>query len=303
MLENTADLNCLHANYTSTGISKLRKLKLLPSGNQFLMQHPLLKERASFVIRHNPMHIADHMQEIGLCSCLPMFQLNYLDGAMIFKSLLLAALLIECAGFSRRSISTFSPSYNAKSHHLSMGLLEDILSVKTKVLDKFGGPIGFYALMLAPVYGIGLPFFGSMTDFSTLQNRAAPGVIANEYIVAPIDFTPARSERAPVFDVSAADLEKALDLIVLKSPRISEIATDESTHRREYVQRALLFRWPDVITFQAIPLEDSKSTLAIHSFSIYGAGDLGVNKNRVTTWLDELDTDMKKIDKTTKLLL
>lgn len=230
-------------------------------------------------------------------------ELQYQNARMALKFVLLATLLIQSSGFNRKSVGTFSLRSNAKADHLSMSLIDDILSVKSKVLSKFGGPIGFYALMLAPIYGIGLPFFGSMTDFSTLQNRAAPGVIANEYIVAPSDFTPARSERAPVFDVSAADLEKAFNLIVLKSPRISEIAVDESSHRREYVQRALIFRWPDVITFQAIPLEDSKSTLAVHSFSIYGAGDLGVNKNRVTTWLDELDTEMKKIDKTTKLLL
>lgn len=205
-----------------------------------------------------------------------------------------AALLAGSSAFCVRTVQTSSFPRSAKSTHLSMTFIEDILSVKTKVFDKFAGPIGFYALMLAPVYGIGLPFFGSMTDFSTLQNRGPPGVIANEYIVAPRDFTPARASTAPVFDISAADLEKAFDTVVLRQPRISQIATDESTNRREYVQRALLFRWPDVITFQAIPLGESKSTLAVHSYSIYGAGDLGVNANRVNTWLTELETDIDK---------
>jgi hypothetical protein len=43
--------------------------------------------------------------------------------------------------------------------------------------------------MLAPIYGIGLGPFGSMTDFSTLTNRPG-GDMANEYIVAPEGYTP-----------------------------------------------------------------------------------------------------------------
>lgn len=51
--------------------------------------------------------------------------------------------------------------------------------------------------------------------------------------VAPQGFTPARARVSPTFDVSAADLEKAFDTVALRQPRISAIATDENTHRRE----------------------------------------------------------------------
>jgi hypothetical protein len=63
-----------------------------------------------------------------------------------------------------------------------------------------------------------------------------------------------------------------------------------------------------VITFKTIPIdqsfdvcvpEDSNicaesklSSVAIHSYSIYGAGDLGVNSNRVRSWLDDLEKDL-----------
>jgi uncharacterized protein (DUF1499 family) len=147
---------------------------------------------------------------------------------------------------------------------------------------------------LAPIYGIGLPGLGQMTDFSTLQNRCGPTVICNEYIVAPEGYTPARSVRAPVFGISADDLEKAIDKVVMRQPRITPIAKDPSTRRIEYVQRTLIFRFPDVITWQVIPKGDQKSTLAVHSYSIYGAGDLGVNANRVKGWVNELITEVSK---------
>ena len=212
------------------------------------------------------------------------------------KLILQCGLLVYVTAFSGmlKKSTQITGLRSAKSNSLSMSFVDDILSVKSTVLSKFGGPIGFYALMLAPIYGIGLPFFGSMTDFTTLQNRGSPGVIANEYIVAPSSFTPARSNYPPYFDVSADDLEKAFDLVALRQPRITAIANDESTHRREYVQRALIFRWPDVITFQAIPLSEGKSTVAVHSYSIYGAGDLGVNAARVNSWLSELESDLAK---------
>lgn len=202
----------------------------------------------------------------------------------------LSALLSGVVGFSSRSSKIISQKHSSQT--LQMNFLSDLVAVKSKVLSKVGAPLGFYALMLAPIYGIGLPFFGSMTDFSTLQNRGGPGVIANEHIVAPSSFTPARSSYAPIFAISATDLEKAFDKVALRQPRITAIANDESTQRREYVQRALIFRWPDVITFQAIPLGESQSTLAVHSYSIYGAGDLGVNAARVNSWISELQDDV-----------
>jgi len=35
-------------------------------------------------------------------------------------------------------------------------------------LNKSKGILVFYAVMLSPIYGIGIPFFGSMTDFNTV---------------------------------------------------------------------------------------------------------------------------------------
>jgi uncharacterized protein (DUF1499 family) len=160
----------------------------------------------------------------------------------------------------------------------------------TKRLKPFRPLIGFYIVMLAPIYGIGFGPLGSITDFSTLQNRLAH----NEYIVAPKDFTPARrDEPSTTYPVSEDHLKSLIDKVVKRQPRITFIGEDKASHRIEYVQRSLIFRFPDVITFQTIPLETDKSTLAVHSYSIYGAGDLGVNGNIIRSWLGELDDEIR----------
>lgn len=177
-------------------------------------------------------------------------------------------------------------------------------------VKRFRPLIGFYAVMLAPIYGVGFGPFGSMTDFDTVMNRPG-GDMANEYIVAPEGYTPkARAHEAKVYDISAQRLEDALTKVIRHQPRISFVEKDEKSGRNEYIQRTLIFRFPDVITFKTIPIDDlsfdvcvpeqsqkcldSKfSSLAIHSYSVYGAGDYGVNSKRVKTWLDELEKNLK----------
>jgi uncharacterized protein (DUF1499 family) len=161
-----------------------------------------------------------------------------------------------------------------------------------KFLDRFKGIIGFYGVMLAPIYGIGLPFLGSMTDFETLTNR----VSKNEYIVAPDEtYTPhARiDEYSPVYGISADELKKEIDKIVMKQPRTNFVAEDKSNNNVEYIQRTLIFRFPDVITWKIIPTSEKESTFAVHSYSVYGAGDLGVNANRIQGWIKELNEDVE----------
>lgn len=214
---------------------------------------------------------------------------------------------VECLSFSHKSYKLFSAvnEKHSTTALLAMNEAENFISNKAngvlKLISQFKPLIGFYALMLAPLYGIGLPlWFGSMTDFSTLQNRGLPGTISNEYIVAPYDYTPARLNAiAPEYDISADQLKNEIDKVVMRQPRVQFIASDyEKTRRIEYVQRSLIFRFPDVITFQIIPVNDKKSTLAVHSYSVYGASDLGVNANRVKTWIQDLNEDVDNLIKT-----
>ena len=204
-----------------------------------------------------------------------------------------------------------------QSNHLihSLGLLSKYKSILLPIA-------GFYTAMNLPIYGIGLLSssdvaggLGSMTDFSIVRNRLPAGMTANEYIICPPGTTTSHSLdsiifhtitwyigvcpnaqviKSPEFNVDIKQLEKAVDKVILNSDlRTSFIQEDKATNRREYVQRMRLLNWPDVITVQFFG-DEKKSTLAMHSYSIYGGSDLGVNRNRVREWLVNIDKELKQ---------
>jgi len=180
-----------------------------------------------------------------------------------------------------------------------------VAAVEASLLKKakpFLPIIGYYAVMLATIYGTSTKLgnnqsgLGGMTDFSTVVNRggASSSIVANEYIVAPRGVAPrARVVQAPEYTVPVATLEQALDKAIAKQPRITFIAEDKDTMRKEWVQRSLIFRFPDVITAKLVPLGADKSSIAIHSYSVYGAGDLGVNAARVKSILSDIDGELQ----------
>ncbi|KAJ1440530.1 hypothetical protein B484DRAFT_415507, partial [Ochromonadaceae sp. CCMP2298] len=153
----------------------------------------------------------------------------------------------------------------------------------------------FLLTMLAPIYGVGIPLLGQMTDFSTVENRPSP----NECFVAPAGFLRARAQiEAPTYAVTPDELLIKLDYAVRGLDRVDFIAEDKDTRRREYVVRSKIFQWPDVVTVTTMPAEEVssgtlsgskyRSTLALHSYSIYGEGDLGVNRARAEDILQRL---------------
>jgi len=206
-------------------------------------------------------------------------------------SLVLLALLL--------ALPSLLPALRVRSASSVAGsFLDDAIATKGAVLKKakaFLPLIGFYAAMLAPIYGNGIFPGSTMTDFTTLTNRNIKGVVSNEYIVAPDRaFTPlARIDKeSDEYPLSAEQLKAVVRRVVERSPRIAFIAEDESTNRLEWVQRTLIFRFPDVITFQIVPAGKDKSGLAVHSKSTYGGGDLGVNRARVLGWLSDIDAEV-----------
>ena len=170
-----------------------------------------------------------------------------------------------------------------------------------RLVKPFLPVLGWYAVANLPIYGIGewtgkADGLGAMTDFSTLQNRLPPPAVANEYIVAPRGVAP----RARVVDpglafegTTAKELYPIIDKAIRAEGLVTPIAKDEATLRLEYVQRTPLLRFPDIITVQAVDLPGGKaSSLAMHSYSIYGAGDLGTNKARVKTFLAAIEKEV-----------
>ncbi len=181
-------------------------------------------------------------------------------------------------------------------------------------------PVGGYlSVMGAPVYGQGLlPGTGGLLDFDTLS----PRVSTNEYLVAPpdrcLDFVASetggggggarRGGDAPQYDVPVDELQRTFlamveELYILKEYAQPTTASKPDERRFVFVQRTPLLRFPDVINvaFLALPspqleeegvefdLSAGRSTLIIHSGSVFGFDDIGKNRERVAEWLQRLD--------------
>jgi uncharacterized protein (DUF1499 family) len=113
---------------------------------------------------------------------------------------------------------------------------------------------------------------------------------ANQYLALPPRFgsTAAPHATSPVFDVELDRLAAALRAVVAEQPRVTLRRSDEATRQSEYVARSRVFRLPDIVTVQLVPLGPDRSSLAIYSRARYGAYDFGVNRRRVEAWLARL---------------
>lgn len=119
-------------------------------------------------------------------------------------------------------------------------------------------------------------------DFATLTLSGKP----NQYLVCPADLCAAAPHaEPPVFDVPAPTLAEAWAEVVARQPRVRRLAEDAAALQYDYVQRSALWRFPDLVTVRFIAVSPETSTVAVFSRAIYGYGDLGVNRKRVTAWL------------------
>jgi uncharacterized protein (DUF1499 family) len=136
--------------------------------------------------------------------------------------------------------------------------------------------------MLEQVFAIGeVP----VIDFATLQRAPTP----NQYLLCPADLCTTQTDgTAPVFNLPADRLQAAWEQLMAEQPRVELLRRDLADVQIDYVQRTRLLRFPDLVTVRFIPVDDTHSTLAIYSRSVYGKGDMGVNHSRVEGWLAQL---------------
>ncbi len=118
--------------------------------------------------------------------------------------------------------------------------------------------------------------------FNTLKPPETP----NHWLIAPADFVVKPDATAPVFEMSAADLRVAFKSIALQSRGITLV--DESPNSMQLVATTLVFRYKDDIRVRFIPLARQQSTLAIYSASRVGYWDMGTNRRRLESWIDQL---------------
>jgi uncharacterized protein (DUF1499 family) len=128
---------------------------------------------------------------------------------------------------------------------------------------------------------------GEAADFAHLQFAHRDNI----YLLcpsAPSFCSEPADAAAPVFAVDVAQLRSYLLALPSTEPRLTLVSEDPGGHRFIFIQRSFLFRFPDIVTVQLIPLDGGRSTLAILSRSRYGRSDLGVNGARVRRWIGKL---------------
>lgn len=91
---------------------------------------------------------------------------------------------------------------------------------------------------------------------------------------------------SPEFNCSASQLTEKLKEILENQPRLQLYRSD--SQQQHYVQRSLIFRFPDIITIECHAVDKQHSTVFIYSRSVYGYSDFGVNKKRIQNYLDQL---------------
>ena len=112
---------------------------------------------------------------------------------------------------------------------------------------------------------------------------------ANQYLVCPEGFCAAPPDAAsPVFNMPATALRDRWMAMIAGQPRVTRTGADDAALQYDFVQRSLVFRFPDAITVRFIALDEGRSTLALFSRSSYGTSDFGVNRRRVEAWLAAL---------------
>jgi uncharacterized protein (DUF1499 family) len=123
--------------------------------------------------------------------------------------------------------------------------------------------------------------------FETLQRRSTP----NDALACPEDLCRAASDvTPPVYLVDAESLRRAVAEVIASEPYVTRVA-DAGLDQR-YIQRTRWMRFPDTIVVRYVPLGADRSTVVLYSRSQLGTGDRGVNKARVSRWLEKLSREV-----------
>ncbi|TMJ44255.1 MAG: DUF1499 domain-containing protein [Alphaproteobacteria bacterium] len=67
--------------------------------------------------------------------------------------------------------------------------------------------------------------------------------------------------------------------------RIVRAVSDPGSRHYAYIQHSPVFRFPDIVTVEFVPLGPDRSSIALYSRSRYGEYDFAKNRKRVEKWL------------------
>ena len=163
-----------------------------------------------------------------------------------------------------------------------IALLVIAAAVAYSLLEKRPGYGIYYGL--AKLMGARLDI--GPIDWARLKRRATP----NDTLVCTPERCPnaAPDEEPKTYSMTPAELLARLKTIALAQANITELPCEPNCDRSaRFIQYSRGMRFPDTIDVEVFPA-GTGSTLAIYSRSLIGRKDFGVNRARITRWLDAL---------------
>lgn len=132
-----------------------------------------------------------------------------------------------------------------------------------------------------------------MIDFLSLKKPTRP----NNFLACTDDHCMAGrfDMTAPQIEAPIDQVAAAWDRLVAALPRVEETARSADGWQREYVQRSKTFGFADRITVRFATEEngaDPATRVLMFSAAEKGYYDFGVNRRRVTAWLDAVRRDV-----------
>ncbi len=131
-----------------------------------------------------------------------------------------------------------------------------------------------------------------MSDFISFKSLKRPpkpntclAAPDHHCLAAEPDFAP------PEFAVTPQDLFSKLNDLVAAERQWSKVESDPEGLRLKFVATTGLMRFKDDVDIEVIPIDESRSTLAIYSRSRVGYSDLGTNRKRVDKLIERVTTN------------
>ncbi len=90
---------------------------------------------------------------------------------------------------------------------------------------------------------------------------------------------------SPEFDMPWDRLRDYWIEMISGEKRIVRAAADRGPRQYVYIQHSPVFRFPDLVTVEFVPLGPNRSSIALYSRSRYGKYDYAKNRKRVERWL------------------
>jgi uncharacterized protein (DUF1499 family) len=106
------------------------------------------------------------------------------------------------------------------------------------------------------------------------------------FLACPADYCLASGAiTSPVFNLPWDRLRDFWVEMVSGEPRVVRAIADLDPRSYVYIQHSPVFRFPDIVTVELVPIGATHSSIALYSRSRYGEYDFAKNRKRVEKWL------------------